>query len=144
MTTAIPECAALLRWLQNELDVVETYKVALERIVDVGEREVAREVMQSHVEHADELRDLLRALGKDPREAPAHSCTRERLAMLKTKGSNALDALLASERARLIAYEDALTHPHIKPLIAQLVERSVANERIHLRKLAEGRVGRAA
>ena len=144
MTTGIPECAALLRWLQNELDVVETYKVALERIVDSGEREVAREVIQSHLAHADELQGLLRAFGKDPAEAPAHSCTRERLAMLKTTGGGALDALLASERARLIAYEDALTHPHIKPLIAQLVQRSVVHERAHLRKLAECRVGRAA
>lgn len=144
MTAAIPECAALMRWLQNELDVIETYKVALERISDEGEREAAREVMKSHETQAAELRVLLEGLGRDPREAPAHSCTRERLAMMKAKGERAFDALLASERARLGAYEDALSNPHIKPLIAELVQRSVVAERANLKRLAGRRCGRAA
>jgi hypothetical protein len=100
--------------------------------------------MQAHEAHAAELRELLTAMGHAADAATAHSCTRERLAMLALRGGPALDALLASERKRLVAYEEVLLQKRLAPLVAQLVARGVAAEREHVGKLAACRMGRAA
>jgi hypothetical protein len=130
MTMRSRECPSLRRWLQNELDVVETYKLALARLHTEQQLAGAREVMREHAEHAAELRDLLRALGEGDLGSAGqpHPCTRERLAMIQLDGDAAFDALLESERQRLAAYEAVLLQP-MAPLVAQLVERSVIAER---------------
>lgn len=139
-TTAkeMPECAAIGRWLQNELDVVETYKLGVARLDDASERASACAVMAEHVAHAAELRDLLHALGRTelgPEAAP-HPCTHERLAMVRLTNDRILEALRTGEAKRLAAYEKALALPSITPLVAKLVERVIDRERGHVQRLA--------
>ena len=119
------ECPSLRRWLQNELDIVETYKVALARLQSDEQVARASEVMREHAAHAADLRDLLRALGETElaAECQAHPCTRERLAMVRLDGDAAFGALLESERQRLASYK-AVLRRSILPLVARLVERS--------------------
>ncbi len=137
----MPECAAIGRWLQNELDVVETYKLGVARLDDASERASACAVMAEHVAHAAELRDLLHALGRTELgpEATAHPCTHERLAMVNLANDRILEALRAGEAKRLAAYEKALAMPSITPLVAKLVERVIDRERHHVKRLASVR-----
>ena len=145
MTMPSRECPSLRRWLQNELDVVETYKLALLRLHTELQVEGATEAMREHAEHAAELRELLRALGEGDAGSAvqAHPCTRERLAMTDLDGDAAFEALLESERERLAAYEAVLKQP-MTPLVARLVERSVVAERHRVALLSACICGRAA
>lgn len=132
----IPECRALGRWMQSELDVVETFKLALERLEPTADVQHAREVMAEHAAHALELRESLRTLGRvDVDKEHAHACTVERLEMFKLPTEELLPALLANERRRLAAYEAAVSSTKLPPRVAELLRQSIAAEARHIARL---------
>jgi hypothetical protein len=131
------QSSVLCRWLRNELDVVETYKLALQRLHGPDDVAAARESMLEHANYALELREVLRKVGCNGVDAHAvpHTCTKERLAMVALRGDEAVvDALLDNEHGRLQAYEAALRRGDGGSLVTRLVARSLDPQ--------EGRVAR--
>jgi hypothetical protein len=57
------QVTVLRRWLRNELDVVETYKLALQRLHGTDDLMTARQSMLEHANYALELREVLRSMG---------------------------------------------------------------------------------
>lgn len=126
---------ALLRQLTElEFDAIEAYKVAVERMEDVGGKRQLGMFLSDHQRHVQELSRQLRTMGTEPPDGPD-------MKQVLTKGKVFLGALLgdraifsamkSNEDDTNTAYERAAARTDVPAQLHAVFESHLADERRH-------------
>jgi rubrerythrin len=128
-----------------DLDAVEAYRAAIERLEHAGDREQLRLFLENHRRHAAELGPLVEAMGDTP---PASADARQvlmrgRVVLAGMRDDRQiLEAMKRNEDDTHRAYERALSFPTLTEPVRVALERNLADEGRH-RAWLEQRLGRA-
>jgi uncharacterized protein (TIGR02284 family) len=123
-----------------DLDAIEGYRSALDRLEDPALRTRLGACLADHRRHVDELTALVLAMGD---QAPLHGggkemLTRGRVVLAARGGPSALLAALArTEEDTLAAYTRAAAFPTLSAPVQQLLVRLCAEEQRHRDGLAQ-------
>lgn len=117
-----------------ELDAVEAYEAALDRLDDASSRDQLEEFLADHREHARELARRVSALGAEPARGPdlKRLLTQGRVVLARIAGDKAvLQAMRSNENDTNNRYERALELDDLDAESRALLERHLADERRH-------------
>jgi hypothetical protein len=117
----IHACNSLLR---GEISAIETYTQAIDRFRELAESALLEDIRREHVTSANQLRELVRALGGLPSNDSgpwgAWAMTVEGIARFLGP-KPALKALLEGERLGQEEYEDALDNDDMVPEATEII-----------------------
>lgn len=120
--------------LHLELDAIEAYEAALDRLDDAASREQLARFVEDHRRHARELARRVRALGGEPPRGPdlRRLLTQGRVVLARLGGDRAvLMAMRSNENETNNRYEHALGLSGLDEQTRALLEDHLADERRH-------------
>ena len=142
--------SALIRVLnlliESDLDAVEAYAAAIDRIGDGPIQDRLRTFSDDHRRHVEDLTAAVRALGGKPATKPdlRHFVRTGKVLLGGLAGERAvLAAMHANENDANLAYERATSTLGLTPALRALLERHLADERRH-HGFIEARLGVSA
>lgn len=121
-----------------DMDAVETYRLAAERITDAGARRALREFMQDHERHVFELSPIVERLGSSAPPPPDLERIKAKLTLSRMGGDRGvLAGLKAMEDATNLAYGQGAADEALDDEVRDVVERGLEDERRHRAWLEE-------
>jgi uncharacterized protein (TIGR02284 family) len=141
MARILREVVSLLnRLVQLEHGTIQACAAARDRVVDADDRVRLGAMIGDHRRHVDELSNVVRNLGGEPsgRGDLRQVFVRGRVALGALVGDGAvLEAVCSGEAAMVAAYEQAASQPGVPVDVVAVLERHLAEERVHHARLAE-------
>lgn len=128
--------------IEIDLDAIEAYRVAIERLKDANDKAQLASFMADHERHVRELRPLVQQLGAQPANAPDIKAvfTRGKVQIGSLFGDRTiLRAMKTNEDDTNRAYERATARQDLPAVMREVLQRSLADERRH-REYISGRL----
>ncbi len=117
-----------------ELDTIEAYEAAIDRLDDASTREQLRAFVQDHRVHTGELAELVRSLGGEPPSAPdaKRLLAQGKVVLARLAGDKAvLQAMRSNENEINTRYEKARDATGLDARARAIIARNLADERRH-------------
>lgn len=137
------ELSTLLNALiELDLDAIEAYRVAVERLSDANDKAQLASFMADHERHVREVRPLVEQMGAKPADSPdiKSVLTRGKVQIGSLFGDRAiLRAMKTNEDDTNRAYERATARQDLPAVIREVLQRNLSDERRH-REYIEGRL----
>lgn len=117
-----------------DLDAIESYSAAIDRVDDESIRSKLGEFRGDHERHVNDLSELVRGMGFTAPEAPAVNREVAKVAMIMGKmggDRGVLTSLKAMEDQTNFAYGHALEHPELEDEVRSVLELNLSDERRH-------------
>lgn len=117
-----------------DLDAIEAYDAAVDRLATAGDRDQLVRFRQDHQRHVGELSELVRSFGEEP---PGQADFRRILTMGKVVLAGLLDdesilrAMKSNEDDTNQAYERAVAHTGLPERVLPVLRANLGDERRH-------------
>ncbi|RFA26982.1 hypothetical protein CAI21_15575 [Alkalilimnicola ehrlichii] len=126
--------ALLTHLIELDLDAVEAYEAAIQRLDDPQAREPLEEFKAEHIRHVDELSQVVHRLGGvPPQSADLHGLlAKGKVLIANLAGERAiLSALRSNEEDTVQAYERAVGRPELDLALHELLARNLEDDHRH-------------
>jgi rubrerythrin len=120
--------------LHMELDAIEAYETAIDRLQDAGTRAQLQRFLEDHRQHTHELRELVQRLGGDPGAEPEgrRLLAQGKLVLSRLSGDKALlQAMRSNANETNTRYEKARDAPGLDARTRAALSRNLSDERRH-------------
>jgi len=129
------ELSTLLNALiELDLDAIEAYRVAVERLSDANDKAQLASFMADHERHVRELRPFVEQMGVKPADSPdiKSVLTRGKVQIGSLFGDRAiLRAMKTNEDDTNRAYERATARQDLPAVMREVLQRNLSDERRH-------------
>lgn len=121
--------------IELDLDAIEAYEVAIDRIDDEGDKAQLDELKGDHERHVRELQPIVAELGEKPADKPdlKRVLTKGRVVLAAIVGDRPiLLAMKTNEDHTNLAYDRAVSRDDLPEHVRELLLKNRSDERRHL------------
>jgi uncharacterized protein (TIGR02284 family) len=121
--------------IEVDLDAVEAYEVAIDRLDDEGDKAQFAELKEDHERHVRELQPLVAELGEEPATKPdiKQVLTKGKVVLASTAGDRLiLLAMKTNEDDTSFAYDRAVSRDDLPSHVREVLLTNRDDERRHL------------